>query len=304
MLNQRIKGLAFFGSVFNACGCKNTNYDDLKALAESKSCAVSTKTVTYAPKEGNPKPRYYETADSTLNSMGLPNCGFFEMGIRINHLKGITDKPIFASVRFDNIENIREMVDYLEKFGADVIEINLSTPNLLGKPQLCYDVDKCNEILREAEKHISVKTAIKVSPFLDGNQQMDFIEMINKRNVDFIMAINSAGNCLMIDPYSEEIVIKPKYGGYGGKGIKPIALGNIRRYYENSRKTIIGCGGIFNGIDAFEHILAGASLVNVGSSFLIDGLDIFSTINMELEEILTKHNYKHISEAIGQAKTI
>lgn len=306
MFNQKLQGIKFEGAIMNASGVKDTETNELIKIAKSRSCAIVTKTATYSPREGNPKPRYYEGIDKTINSMGLPNPGYAVMAERIKALKKQTNKPIFGSLRLIEKKEAYWMIKSYEQQNVEVIEVNLSTPNALGKYQLCYDFEKCDEILKNVRKIVKTPIAIKVSPFLDGMQQLDFIDMIKKYKPNFIVAVNSPGNALMIDPHTKKILLKPKWGGYGGRGIKPIALGNIRRYYEELGKktTIVGCGGIFTELDAFEHILAGASLVSIGSVFAINGPKIFEEIENRLERTLKSLDYSSISEAIGQAKEV
>ncbi len=308
-LSSVVGGLRFEGAVMNTSGVKDTTVEEMKVIADSASCAIVAKTTTSEAKEGNPKPRYYETPerDSTLNSMGLPNPGYEKMAKNIQAVKRYSKKPVFASLRFDltSVDLNQKMVSALENAGSDIIEVNLSTPNLLGKPQLCYDVDACDRILGVADSVISRAYAVKLSPFLDGTQQDLFSEMLKKHRVAKIVTINSPGNALMIDADTQSIAIKPKWGGYGGKGIKPIALGNIRRFYEffQGKIPIIGVGGIWTGRDAFEHVLAGASLVEVGTVFAVEGPACFARINAELSQWLDRKGYSSISEAVGQAKT-
>ena len=100
-----------------------------------------------------------------------------------------------------------------------------------------------------------------------------------------------------------EIALKPLHGGYGGKGIKALALGNVFRYHEyfGNKKKIIGVGGVFSGRDAFEHLLVGASLVEIGTAYQIHGTGIFTKVENELKTELEKHGFKSAGEAIGKA---
>ena len=87
----------FNGAVFNASGPRDTELKELKSLANSSSCAITTKTATIKAREGNPKPRYYDDGENSVNSMGLPNPGFEEMAHRIEALRNYSEKPVFAS---------------------------------------------------------------------------------------------------------------------------------------------------------------------------------------------------------------
>ena len=112
---------------------------------------------------------------------------------------------------------------------------------------------------------ITVPMGVKLPPYFDPAHHTAMGEVIGRCGVDFLNLINSVGNGLIVDPEREEVVIKPKggFGGLGGTIIKPVALANVRAFWKifEGRMPIIGTGGIVNGVDAFEHILCGASAV-------------------------------------------
>ena len=131
-------------------------------------------------------------------------------------------------------------------------------------------------------------------------------DLIKKYKISFITCINSVGNTLVIDPESETPVIKPKkwFGGLSGDYIKPIALANVRAFYEllKDKVSIFGVGGIKTGIDVFEFLLAGADAVQIATTFEKEGQSCFVRINSELEEILKRKGYKSIEEVKGKLK--
>ena len=133
-------------------------------------------------------------------------------------------------------------------------------------------------------------------------------KVIKKYPVKFVTCINSIGNGLVIDPKTEKPLIKPKggMGGIGGKYIKYTALANVRRFYElfNGKIDVIGVGGIYSGVDAFEFILAGASAVQIGTAYLQKGPTIFAKVQNELKNIMKKKNYKKLSDFRGKLKTL
>lgn len=102
----------------------------------------------------------------------------------------------------------------------------------------------------------------------------------------------------------ESVVIKPKngFGGIGGDYIKPTALANVHAFYQRLNKsiTIIGTGGVKNGRDAFEHILCGASMVQIGTALQQEGVSIFDKITDELKEIMTEKGYQTLEDFRGK----
>ena len=109
-----------------------------------------------------------------------------------------------------------------------------------------------------------------------------------KYPITFITCINSIGNGLVINPDTDSVSIKPKYGfgGIGGQCIKPTALANVRKFYELTNCDIVGCGGVVNGRDVYEHILCGAKAVQIGSQFKREGIEVFDRISQELQVIM------------------
>lgn len=132
--------------------------------------------------------------------------------------------------------------------------------------------------------------------------------MLGRCGVDFLNLINSVGNGLVVDSERETVVIKPKggFGGLGGRLIKPVALANVRAFYKifGEKMPIIGTGGVMDGGDAFEHILCGASAVQVGTVLVEEGLDAFRRLETELGAVLTRKGYRSIQECRGRLKEL
>lgn len=303
--STELGGVKFPGAVMNASGPNDTTIDELWGIACSESCAVTTKTTTILPRPGNSQPRYWEAEWGSINSSGLPNPGYLAMIETINQLKLRTPKPIIASFSGFNLDETVTLAKALNASKADILELNLSCPNIAGKPQVAYDCPTSEAYLTEVRKVTTKPLAVKLSPYTDGVMQDAMVDVLRRVKPEFIATINSIGNGMVIDADKKLIVIKPKWGGVGGSPIKPIAIGNIRRFYERLPDVpIIGIGGVMNGKDAFELILAGASTVGVGSAYAIHGPDVFGKIQKELGVELQKHGYSTVAEAVGQARPI
>jgi dihydroorotate dehydrogenase (fumarate) len=278
-LSARIAGVRFPFCLMNASGALCVTQDELEALGRSPSGAIVTKSMTREPRSGNPEPRYFAFLGGSINSMGLPNLGYHAYAELIPSLKAF-GKPVIASVAGLCEDDFPEIVRIISKAGPDLIEVNLSCPNIPGKPQIGYDVDASERVIRR------VRAA-----------------MLHRTPVDFLSLINSVGNTLIIDPERESVVIKPKggFGGLGGAIIKPVALANVRAFAKalQGRIPIIGVGGIVSGTDAFEHLLAGASAVQIGTALVDEGLKVFDRIGHELEAILAQKGYRGVESLVG-----
>jgi dihydroorotate dehydrogenase (fumarate) len=127
-------------------------------------------------------------------------------------------------------------------------------------------------------------------------------EILNQYPIQFVTCINSIGNALYID--DETVVIKPKggFGGIGGAYVKPTALANVRMFYKLLRKDIflIGCGGVETGRDVFEHILCGASMVQIGTQLMKENTGVFTRLITELKEVMNTKSYKILEDFKGK----
>ncbi len=302
-LSVTICGVTFPSCLLNASGPCCTTEEELAALGRSASGAIVTKSMTREPREGNPEPRYYEFPLGSLNSMGMPNPGCGAYGEIFPRLRAF-GKPIIASIGGLAEAEYREVAGYIGSRGADMVEVNLSCPNLVGKAQWGYDFEASERILREVRPLVDTPLGVKLPPYFDPVHQEAMAAVLRRTGVDFVVAINSVGNALIIDPEREAAVIRPKggFGGLGGPIIRPIALANVRAFYEllEGRRPIVGVGGVANGSDAFEHLLAGASLVGIGTALAKEGPSVFARLEGELREVLASKGYGSPAEAVGR----
>lgn len=305
-VSARINGLSLKTCVFNAAGPKDVTLDELETIGKSRASAIVMKSCTKEPRRGNEEPRYCDMEKGSINSMGLPNLGYREYVGFAGALKKY-GKPVIASVSglciADNVEILKAFNDS----HADAIELNLSCPNIKGKPQIGYDFAQMDEVLRETTKVCKKPMGVKLPPYFDFVHFEEAARILREHNPAFITCINSIGNALVIDVDKESTVIRPKggFGGLGGACIKPTALANVRKFYEltEGKIPIIGVGGIFTGRDAFEFILAGATAVQIGTAFIQEGAGVFGRVADELAVLMEKKGYESLDDFRGKLKT-
>jgi dihydroorotate dehydrogenase (fumarate) len=281
--------------------------DELVALGKSRTGAIVTKSMTVEARQGNPEPRYYGFPGGSINSMGLPNLGFKAYAELIPELKKF-GKPVIASVAGLCEDDFPTIATTINAAVPDLIEVNLSCPNIPGKPQIGYDPDASERLLKRVRKVTTVPMGVKLPPYFDPAHHAVMGNVIRSCGVDFLSTINSVGNGLVVDPELETVVIKPKggFGGLGGRLIKPVALANVRAFYKlfEGRIPIIGTGGVVDGIDAFEHLLCGASAIQIGTVLVEEGLDVFRRLEAELAAILEKKGYRSVADCRGRVKEL
>ena len=308
--------------IMNAAGVRCTTNEDLQALNTSASGAIITKSCTLLSRQGNPLPRYYDNDMLSINSSGLPNLGYnfyMELPSKYDFVK-----PYIISVSglsYDDNIHIIEDICKRHHINGDIngdinghgriagIELNLSCPNINGKSQTGYNFEEMDRLLNTVNELVSHLTdfhfGIKLPPYFDIYHFTTAANIINKYNIDSITCINSLGNGLVVDPETETIVIKPQngFGGIGGKAIKATALANVHKFATLTKCSIIGCGGISNGMDVFEHILCGASAVQIGTELYKDAGAI-KRITVEFTNIMRLKGYTNISHIKNQLKKI
>lgn len=307
MINTKTKiaGIELGHYVLNASGPNDSTLEELEIIANSDSSATMMKSCTTEPRLGNEEPRYARLPLGSIQCIGLPNLGYQEYVKFASALKKY-NKPVIASVAGLCLEDYEKMVKAFQNSDVALIEVNLSCPNVEGKPQLAYDFEQMEEVLRKIMGLGNKPVGLKLPPYYDLAHHQKAAELIKKYNIKFVTCINSIGNTLVIDPEKETPIIKPKrgFGGLSGEYIKPIALANVRIFYEflKNEVSIIGVGGIKSGIDAFEFLLAGADAVQIATTFEKEGQSCFERINKELEDMLQRKGYNSINEAKGNLK--
>ena len=306
-LSTTIAGVRFPSCFMNAAGARCVTRDELDALGRSRSAAIVTKSMTLAPRDGNPEPRYYGFPSGSINSMGLPNLGYLAYARIIPELRKF-GKPIVASVAGFSEEDFVTIARAINESRPDLVEVNLSCPNVPGEPQIGYDPDASGRLLERVRKVVSVPMGVKLPPYFDPAHQERMAQVLEGVGVQFLSLINSVGNGLVVDPDRECVTIKPKggFGGLGGSLIKPVALANVRAFWKlfGGRVPIIGVGGVVTGTDTFEHFLCGASAVQVGTALVEEGLGVFERLENELVTLLGRKGYASPLACRGNLKEL
>ncbi len=294
-----------FKNVFmNAAGVYCMTREELEAVRQSAAGTFVTKTATLESRVGNPEPRYHDVPLGSINSMGLPNQG---LDYYLDYLLELQDtapeETFFLSLvglSPDETHTILKKVEASDYKG--LIELNLSCPNVPGKPQIAYDFETTERLLAEVFSYFTKPLGIKLPPYFDIVHFDQAAAVFNKFPLTFVNCVNSIGNGLYIE--DETVVIKPKqgFGGLGGQYIKPTALANVHAFYQRLKPEIqiIGTGGVLTGRDAFEHILCGASMVQIGTQLQKEGVSIFERVTAELKAIMAEKGYESIEDFRGK----
>ena len=301
-----IGNFKFENCFMNAAGVYCYDRNELEQLTNSQAGTFVTKTATLQSRPGNPEPRYHDTALGSINSMGLPNLGFdYYLDYLLELQKTHPHRTFFFSLVGMSTEDTHALLKKVQESDFNgITELNLSCPNVPGKPQIAYDLETTEKLLTDIFSYFKKPLGVKLPPYFDIVHFDQTAAVFNKFPLSFINCVNSIGNGLVIE--DESVVIKPKngFGGIGGEYIKPTALANVHAFYKrlNPSIKIIGTGGVLTGQDAFEHILCGASMVQIGTTLHKEGPAAFERITNELKAIMDKKGYKTIEDFRGKLK--
>lgn len=303
-----LAGFEFDNCLMNAAGVYCYDAAELDQMQASKAGTFVTKSATLQARAGNPEPRYLATPLGSINSMGLPNHGLpYYLDYVSQQQIAVPNKIYFQSITGFNIDEDEQLLAQITASDfKGIVELNLSCPNVPGKPQTGYDFETVERILTRVFEVYQGPLGIKLPPYFDIVHFDQMAAILNQFPLAFVNCVNSIGNGLFIDAATETVTIKPKngFGGIGGDYLKPTALANVHAFYQRLKLEIqiIGTGGVKSGQDVFEHLLCGASMVQVGTALQKEGPLIFDRLTAELKTIMQQKGYTQIADFQGQLK--
>ena len=305
-LRTQIAGFSFDNCLMNAAGVACMTVEELEEVRQSAAGSFVTKTATLEARTGNPEPRYRDVPLGSINSMGLPNQGIdYYLDYLLSLQESQTERTFFLSLVGMSPDETHTLLKKVQNSGfKGITELNLSCPNVPGKPQIAYDFEATERILGEAFSYFDKPLGIKLPPYFDIVHFDQAAEVFNRHPLKFVNCVNSIGNGMYIE--DESVVIRPKngFGGIGGEYIKPTALANVHAFYQrlNPSIQIIGTGGVYTGRDAFEHILCGASMVQIGTALHQQGVEVFERVSLGLKAIMVQKGYETLEDFKGKLK--
>lgn len=280
-----------------------TEIPEHKRAIEAGTGGITLKSLTFEKREGNPLPRVWKFDCGMINSVGLRNAGIEkgteEIKVFLQEYKNI---PIIVSLFATRIKEFLSLVEKIVPLKPHFIELNLSCPNVddeFGKP-LGMEKGAAGEIVR-AVKKISGKIPVlaKLSP--NVNDIADIARSCEAEGADGIVAINTVGPGMIIDLVKKKPILGAKKGGVSGPAILPVAVRCVYEIYDAVKIPIIGMGGVTKWQDVVEMMMAGATLVGVGTATYLKGMKIYAQLKQELSEYLKKENITNLKELVGIA---
>jgi dihydroorotate dehydrogenase (NAD+) catalytic subunit len=297
-------GLTFPNPLVLASGILGTEAPLMERVARCGAGGITCKSTGPEPRAGHPNPTVLDWGPGLINAVGLANPGVVA---EIAVLKEAKERlaplgvPLIASIFADTVHGFAQVAHTIDTAAPDAIEVNISCPNVaaeFGRP-FALDPDSAAEVTRAVRAATDIPISVKLSP--NTPDLIAIARAVVDAGADALTAINTLGPGMVIDLESAQPVLANLVGGLSGPAIRPIA---VRCVYDLARAVdvpIIGTGGVCSGRDAIEMIMAGATLVGVGSAVYGRGPEIFDSIHREMEAWMHQHGVRSLDEIRGCA---
>ncbi len=294
--SMKIAGVEFKNPVMTGSGTFGSGMEYGEFVDLNKLGAVVTKGVANVPWPGNPTPRIAEVYGGMLNAIGLQNPGIDVFMERDIPFLQQYDTKVIVNVCGKSIADYVEVVEKLADKPVDMLEINVSCPNVKeGAIAFGQKKEALEEITAEIKKHAKQPIIMKLSPNVTDIGEM--AKAAEAAGADAISLINTLTG-MKIDIHRRKFALANKTGGMSGPAIKPIAVRMVYQAAHAVNIPIIGMGGILSGEDAIEFMMAGATAVSVGAANFFDPYSTEKVI-AGIEEYMTKYGVEDINELIG-----
>ena len=294
-----IAGVTFKNPVMEASGTFGSGMEYSEFVDLNKLGAVVTKGVANVPWPGNSTPRIAETWGGMLNAIGLQNPGIDVFVKRdIPFLKQF-DTKIIVNVCGKTTEDYLEVVERLGDEPVDMLEINISCPNVKeGGIAFGQDPKAVEAITRAVKEKAKQPVIMKLSPNVTDITVM--AKAAEAGGADAISLINTLTG-MKIDVERRRFALANRTGGLSGPAIKPVAVRMVYQAAQAVKLPIIGMGGIQNAADALEFILAGASAVAVGTANFHNPRATLDTVE-GIRDYMERHGIEDVKELVGSVE--
>ena len=300
--STKIGSKRFNNPIFTASGCASSGQELAQFFPLTELGAVVTKSIMTKPRTGRATPRMAETASGMLNSIGLQGPGidaFLE-----NDIPWLVENKVkvIVSIAGETVDEYGVLARRLRAVsGISAVEVNISCPNVENRGQVfaCHP-ESAIAVIEAVRRNIGGELPIvaKLSP--DVTDIVAIASSVINAGVDGLALINTLLG-MVIDTNTMKPKLAGKTGGLSGPAIRPVAVRAIYQVHQAFPNIpIVGMGGVSNGRDAFELVLAGASAVSIGTASFSNPTAALSIKN-ELSALLTEKGFSDFRDAIGFA---
>ncbi|HAZ28875.1 MAG TPA: dihydroorotate dehydrogenase [Candidatus Magasanikbacteria bacterium] len=300
MLDVTLCGVQFQNPLVLASGILGLTGAGMYRVIESGAGAVTMKSVSEQERPGHPNPTMVGNQTYFLNAVGLSNPGIEEAKKEIEHFKQLSHAPLIGSIFAGTRDGFVRLAEHIDEMPIDLLEVNLSCPNVgqeFAEP-FAYSKEAVKQITKDIKEKTKKPISIKLSPNVWNIAEL--AKAAEAAGADAITAVNTVSG-MAIDVRARRPILHNTHGGVSGPALFPIALKCVYDMYEAVKIPIIGTGGVTTGEDALAMIMAGATLVGVGSAVYYRGEDCFQKITNEIKDTMNSEGIKNLDEIRGIA---
>lgn len=300
-LQTKFLGVDFKNPIVTSSGCFGFGLEYRDYFDPNVLGGIVVKGLTMEPRDGNYGTRIAETPGGMLNCVGLENPGidYFETHI-LKDMKeaGITTN-IIANINGKTVEEYIEIAKRVEKIKeVDIIELNISCPNVKdGGMAFGANPEVAGRVTREVRKVTTKPLVVKLSPNVTDIAYI--AKVVEENGADAVSLINTLLG-MAIDLKTKKPLLGNTFGGFSGPAVKPVALRMVYQVYKAVNIPIVGMGGISSTEDALEFIMAGASMVSLGTGIFFNPV-LPVEVAEGLQKYCEKNNIENINELVGIA---
>lgn len=297
-LKVNLNGLELPNPIMPASGAFGEGMDGV--IDFNQLGAIVPKSITKYPRPGNATPRVCEVPAGMINSIGIQSKGIdYYLKHTLPYYERY-DAPLIASISADSIDEFAEMAEILASHPrVDALELNISCPNLKGDGEAFgMDADVTYKLTKKSRQTTDKPIICKLTPNVTRIQDIALASQEGGANA---LTVANTLLAMSIDIHTRKPKIGNNMGGLSGPGIRPVVVRMIYQCHRATNIPIIGCGGVMNGEDALEMILAGATAVQIGTANFINPTAMVDILE-EIKIYMKKHNITDINDLIGQVK--
>ncbi len=266
--------------ILGVTGCSMVN------VAENGAGGITCKSISKNERNGHPTPVAQVYEHGLLNAVGLSSTGIENSNKELKYLRENSDAVVIASVFGATPEEFRDTAVMLDEKNVDIIELNISCPNVADEFGLAFSAtpESAASVVKAVRPATNKPILVKLSPNFPNIGRI--AKSCEDAGADGITAINTVGPGMLIDIHTYQPKLSNKCGGVSGPAILPIAIRCIYDIYKSVKIPILGMGGITTAEDAIQMIAAGARIYGVGTGVIIEGKDVFKKINNGIDTYL------------------
>jgi dihydroorotate dehydrogenase (NAD+) catalytic subunit len=301
-LNTSLSGVRMDSPLVLASGVLGVTASSLRRVALAGAGAVTAKSCSLEPRQGHPAPCILPFDHGMLNAVGLSNPGVSETAKEVASYKQRCATPIIASVFAGSVEQFGEVTAGIATARPDLIEVNVSCPNVESEFGLPFgaDFEATGKITRIVKEHAAgIPIAMKLTAQCPSLARM--AQVCQDNGADAICAINTVGPGMLIDTEVARPILSNLMGGVSGGAIFPIALRAVWQIYRAVSIPIIGTGGVSTVDQVVQMLMAGATAVGIGSAVYQQGIHLFALLNQGLEDYLGERHLTGSGDLMGRA---